>query len=289
MLQRVMLCTLLTVIALPAFAAPAKVERRCGWFENPTPANATLTDRDGVWEIASQGGYQAEGDWPTFNDQQWVRTNNHYGYGCACVSASADPRTHRLDQLHKAQARPLSACRNDPRLYEPLREEDGIPVLPEDSPRFNGPGFSLQYPKGWKLSQTQNCLTLDHPNKRPNEEYTLHLCLRQGSLEQAAEELFFYQENGVWMRSAGRDAPSPVQDISGPGWKGLRAYQTCGISDEETGFHAYGGTCLMALLDSSRRQVVADSVGFFQDFATLDAILHSIRFDPVPAAQQNPH
>ncbi|WP_233789318.1 DUF4087 domain-containing protein [Pseudomonas protegens] len=144
MLQRVMLCTLLTVIALPAFAAPAKVERRCGWFENPTPANATLTDRDGVWEIASQGGYQAEGDWPTFNDQQWVRTNNHYGYGCACVSASADPRTHRLDQLHKAQARPLSACRNDPRLYEPLREEDGIPVLPEDSPRFNGPGFSLQ-------------------------------------------------------------------------------------------------------------------------------------------------
>lgn len=289
MLQRVMLCTLLTVIALPAFAAPAKVERRCGWFENPTPANATLTDRDGVWEIASQGGYQAEGDWPTFNDQQWVRTNNHYGYGCACVSASADPRTHRLDQLHKAQARPLSACRNDPRLYEPLREEDGIPVLPEDSPRFNGPGFSLQYPKGWKLSQTQNCLTLDHPKKRPNEEYTLHLCLRQGSLEQAAEELFFYQENGVWMRSAGRDAPSPVQDISGPGWKGLRAYQTCGISDEETGFHAYGGTCLMALLDSGRRQVVADSVGFFQDFATLDAILHSIHFDPLPAAQQNPH
>lgn len=108
---------------------------------------------------------------------------------------------------------------------------------------------------------------------------------RQGSLEQAAEELFFYQENGVWMRSAGRDAPSPVQDISGPGWKGLRAYQTCGISDEETGFHAYGGTCLMALLDSGRRRVVADSVGFFQDFAILDAILHSIRFDPVPAAQ----
>lgn len=285
MLQRVMLCALLTVFALPAFAAPAKVERRCGWFENPTPANATLTDRDGVWEIASQGGYQAEGDWPTFNDRQWVRTNNHYGYGCACVSASADPQTHRLDQLHKAKARPLSACRSDPSLYEPLQEEAGVPVLPKDSPRFEGLGFSLQYPKGWKLSQAQNCLTLDHPKKRPQEEYTLHLCLQQGSLEQAAEELFFYQENGVWMRSAGRDAPSPVQDISGPGWKGLRAYQTCGISDEETGFHAYGGTCLMALLDSGQRQVVADSVGFFQDFATLDAILHSIRFDPVPTAQ----
>lgn len=285
MLQRALLCTLLTFIALPAIAAPATVERRCGWFENPTPANATLTDRDGVWEIASQGGYQAEGDWPTFNDQQWVRTNNHYGYGCACVSASADPQTHRLDQLHKAKARPLAACRNDPSLYEPLRKEAGMPVLPKGSPRFQGQGFSLQYPKGWKLSQTQNCITLDHPKKRPNEEYTLYLCQQQGSLEQAAEGLFFYQENGVWMRSAGRDKPSPVLETSGPGWKGLLAYQTCGISDEETGFHAAGGTCLMALIDSGQRQVVADSVGFFQDFATLGAILQSIRFDPAPAAQ----
>ena len=249
MLQRVMLCTLLTVIALPAFAAPAKVERRCGWFENPTPANATLTDRDGVWEIASQGGYQAEGEWPTFNDQQWVRTNNHYGYGCACVSASADPRTHRLDQLHKAKARPLSACRNDPSLYEPLPEEAGKPVLPQGSPRFQGQGFSLQYPKGWTLNQTQNCLTLDHPKKRPGEEYTLQLCLQQGSLEQAAEGLFFYLENGVWMRSAGRDEPSPVLEVNGPGWQGLLAYQTCGISDEETGFHAVG--CLLYTSDAA--------------------------------------
>ncbi|WP_339070163.1 DUF4087 domain-containing protein [Pseudomonas idahonensis] len=282
MFQRALICTLLTLLALPASAAPAKVERRCGWFENPTPANATLTDRDGVWEIASQGGYQAEGEWPTFNDQQWVRTNNHYGYGCACVSANADPQTHRLDHLHKAKARPLSACRDDPSLYEPLREEAGVPVLPMDSPRFKAQGFSLQYPKGWKLGQAQNCLTLDHPKKRPQEEYTLHLCLQQGSLEQAAEGLFFYQENGVWMRSAGRDEPSPVQEISGPGWKGLLAYQTCGISDGDTGFHAYGGTCLMALIDSGQRQVVADSVGFFQDFATLRAILYSIRFDPAP-------
>ncbi|WP_244613957.1 DUF4087 domain-containing protein, partial [Pseudomonas viridiflava] len=25
-----------------------KVERRCSWFENPTPANVTLTDRYGT-------------------------------------------------------------------------------------------------------------------------------------------------------------------------------------------------------------------------------------------------
>ncbi|WP_256674571.1 DUF4087 domain-containing protein [Pseudomonas sp. LD120] len=177
MLQCALICTLLTLIALPASAAPAKVERRCGWFKNPTPANATLTDHDGVWDIATQGGYQAEGDWPTFNDQQWVRTNNHYGYGCACVSANADPQTHRLDQLHKAKARPLSACRDDPSLYEPLREEAGVPVLPKDSPRFKAQGFSLQYPKGWKLGQAQNCLTLDHP-KNAQTRSTPSTCAR---------------------------------------------------------------------------------------------------------------
>ncbi len=53
--QHCLLALTLACLALPAHAA-AKVERRCGWFENPTPANATLTDRDGTWEIASQGG-----------------------------------------------------------------------------------------------------------------------------------------------------------------------------------------------------------------------------------------
>ena len=40
-----------------------KSETRCGWFSDPTPANASLYDRDGEWIIAVQGGYQAEGDW----------------------------------------------------------------------------------------------------------------------------------------------------------------------------------------------------------------------------------
>ncbi|HLL99630.1 MAG TPA: DUF4087 domain-containing protein [Pyrinomonadaceae bacterium] len=97
-----------------------KLENRCGWFENPTPANAWLTDRDGEWIIGIQGGHQAEGDYPEFADDQWVKTNVNYGYGCACLRVKVDYKTQRVLEIASATAKPLSACRQDPALKEPL-------------------------------------------------------------------------------------------------------------------------------------------------------------------------
>ena len=93
-----------------------KSEMRCGWFSNPTPANASLYDADAEWIIAVQGGYQAEGDWPNFGPKQWVETNGHYGYGCACLRVWVDRSTHEVKRIGSAKARPLSACRNDRKL-----------------------------------------------------------------------------------------------------------------------------------------------------------------------------
>src|SRR5688572_24091133 len=92
---------------------PALAETRCGWFENPTPANAWLVDRDGEWTIAVQGGYQADGDWPDFKDNQWVKTNINYGYGCACMKVTTDRADKRVVTIHTATAKPLSTCRRD--------------------------------------------------------------------------------------------------------------------------------------------------------------------------------
>lgn len=92
---------------------------RCGWFENPTPGNAWLTDRDAEWTIGIQGGHQAEGDWPTFGARQWVATNRSYGHGCACMQVIADGDTHEIRRILSARARPLAACRSDPALKEP--------------------------------------------------------------------------------------------------------------------------------------------------------------------------
>ncbi|WP_199778785.1 DUF4087 domain-containing protein [Methylobacterium sp. 285MFTsu5.1] len=75
-----------------------KDEVRCGWFDNPSPGNATLYDRDGEWAIAIQGGHQAKGDWPpNFAPSQHVKPGTaSYGYGCACFTATFDKAEHSV-------------------------------------------------------------------------------------------------------------------------------------------------------------------------------------------------
>lgn len=110
---RYTLFALSPVVSTPALAA----ENRCGWFENPTPANAWLTDAQGQWIIASQGGHQAEGDWPAISD--WVATNGSYGYGCACMRVTTDRAERRVLVIHSSKPLPLSKCTSDPALKRP--------------------------------------------------------------------------------------------------------------------------------------------------------------------------
>jgi|SRR5690242_8970411 len=101
-------------------AVAAKPQTRCGWFDNSTPGNASLQDRDRKWTIAIQGSYEAAGDWPQFEDSQWVPVNGLHGYGCACIKAVVDADTGRVVSILSARARPLGACRRDRALKEPL-------------------------------------------------------------------------------------------------------------------------------------------------------------------------
>ena len=103
---------------LPNEARPTKFETRCGWFINPTPSNVWFRDRDGEWTIATQGGHQAEGDWPVFKPQQWVRSPNagSYGYGCACMQVRVNKQTHEVLEIKSSHARTLAQCRQDPAL-----------------------------------------------------------------------------------------------------------------------------------------------------------------------------
>ena len=103
----------------PAAGVAPPLENRCGWFHNPTPNNATLTDRDGEWVVSTQGGDSAEGDWPVFTDAQWKKTNGHYGYGCACIKVVVDRGDQRVLRIASATAKPLKACRGDRALPKP--------------------------------------------------------------------------------------------------------------------------------------------------------------------------
>jgi hypothetical protein len=100
-------------------SAVSRFETRCGWLSNPTPGNVWLYDRDGEWTIGIQGGHQADGDLPDFKPQQWVETNVHYGYGCACLRVKVNHQTHKVLEIESSTARPLSVCRKDRKLKEP--------------------------------------------------------------------------------------------------------------------------------------------------------------------------
>ena len=105
------LCALLGITGLSgAQAAASASQLRCGWWQNPTPGNAWLNDRHGRWTVGSQGGAQAEGDWPSFTEAQWVRV-------------VADAHTQRVTHILSATAKPLAACRQDRHLREPPRPE----------------------------------------------------------------------------------------------------------------------------------------------------------------------
>lgn len=118
-IARIAAIATLALASLPAAAAEPGSVLRCGWFENPTPGNAWLTDRDGEWLVGLQGGHQAEGDWPQLPETEWVATNGSYGYGCACLRVIADADSRTIQRILSAQPRSLKICRDDRALTEP--------------------------------------------------------------------------------------------------------------------------------------------------------------------------
>ncbi|KAB2929521.1 MAG: DUF4087 domain-containing protein [Leptonema illini] len=92
-----------------------KMERRCGWIDNPTPGNWWIEDSEGSWTISAQGGYQADGEMPDF-ESSWVRTNGFYGYGCGCMTAQVDRKTKRIIRYKDVKVLPLQRCQSDKKL-----------------------------------------------------------------------------------------------------------------------------------------------------------------------------
>ncbi|MHA2710217.1 DUF4087 domain-containing protein [Vibrio owensii] len=95
-------------------------ETRCGWLENPSPANMWLIDRDGTWNILFQGTpsvlneesmellYQA-----IANENEFVRTNRSHGFSCACLTVDADKGTNSITAIYKSKQLPLKQCLED--------------------------------------------------------------------------------------------------------------------------------------------------------------------------------
>jgi hypothetical protein len=110
---------LASTVATHATAAP---EKRCGWLENPTPANWWLDDKDGSWTLSTMGNEPVPGldAMPDMSTKGWVVTNaGGHGYGCACLDLEIDPRTHEVTRIVAARPLPLKRCKADRALRAP--------------------------------------------------------------------------------------------------------------------------------------------------------------------------
>jgi len=115
--------------------------------------------------------------------------------------------------------------------------------------------------------------------RAPKGEVLITFEVKDGALEQVAEtEAGFDRQDGKWMTTYGPGIPVEVERFAGRGWKGLRATIICGVSDDETGFHAAGGECFWAVLGHGARSVVASTGGLVGTDADTQRSVNSLRF-----------
>ena len=111
-----------SLAAMLALMTPGSAaERRCGWVENPTPANWWLRDREAEWTLSTQGMYEAPGidTMPDMRANGWVKTNGEYGYGCGCMVVEVDRASKLITRLISVKSAPLARCRADRALPAP--------------------------------------------------------------------------------------------------------------------------------------------------------------------------
>jgi hypothetical protein len=102
-------------------------EKRCGWLENPTPANLWLIDGESEWTISIQGrGFINEDSVekiPTIDENEFVRTNGNYGFSCVCLNVKTNKERSEILEVYSGKQLLLKKCLEDPNLYNkiPLR------------------------------------------------------------------------------------------------------------------------------------------------------------------------
>ncbi|MDW5313230.1 DUF4087 domain-containing protein [Rhizobium sp. PL01] len=110
------------LIGLAAASPLRAAETRCGWLQNPTPANWWLDDADGSWTIMTQGGGEGPPGMeliPDISERDYVKTNGNYGYACACLSVETDEAEGSITGIRSFRQLALAKCESDGKLSPP--------------------------------------------------------------------------------------------------------------------------------------------------------------------------
>lgn len=144
--------------------------------------------------------------------------------------------------------------------------------------------IAFELPADWerracKLSEEGiKCLELRPRSRRKSPDPSVVIEVKDATLEESASRHVLFEKRGVAWIKHGRFGESEASPISGPNWRGIEASASCGVSDEETGFHAGAGTCYTAILSNGTRSAVIETDGFESTLDTADAITKSFRF-----------
>lgn len=118
---------LLSILLLTLPLGVMSAEKRCGWLENPSPANLWLIDSDSEWTISVQGrGFADEASMekmPVIDENEFVRTNGNYGFSCVCLDVKTDKQSSEVLEVYGGEQLLLKKCLEDPGIYNkiPLR------------------------------------------------------------------------------------------------------------------------------------------------------------------------
>ena len=111
-----------TALILLAAVSANAAETRCGWLQNPTPANWWLDDSEGTWTLMTQGAGDEPAGFdriPDISTGDYVRTNGNYGYACACMKVETDDGEGRILAIYAFRQLSISQCANDEALSAP--------------------------------------------------------------------------------------------------------------------------------------------------------------------------
>ena len=109
-------------------------EKRCGWYQNPTPGNHWVLDRHAKWVMSSQGkdlennfGYAERKGPDLWKTGDWVKP---YPDVCGCLEGtfgeisegdSAYTSWGTIIHIETIEHLPIERCEDDPNLFPPQR------------------------------------------------------------------------------------------------------------------------------------------------------------------------
>ena len=185
--------------------------------------------------------------------------------------AIADPKTHvQIANTHRFDT--LGIQLSYPDTYEAWRENGDLFIRSKSA---NHPEANANPAPAGPVDRILNARVMSQDG-----EYLLHIALGKGGFATGNDQQKIFEKFNKGLRvKLGSFQNPPAKPLSENHWNGYESFIICSTWDQETGFHAAGGTCYWALLSDESSYAAIDSQPLTrQDETIVRAIVKSLSF-----------